>query len=109
MAIASWRITLSDSFHHPTVKDKVHAFVQGIFLSICIISMRINFSVPFRAENRSVCFGSLEPRRRGYPLWVTSPRPMRISPMWSSRVGCSPCSLLARARAGCSRCSRGEG
>jgi hypothetical protein len=74
MAIASWRITLSDSFHHPTVKDKVHALVQGIFLSICIISMRINFSVPFRAENDLFVSGHWNRAAglAGCPPWVAS-------------------------------------
>jgi hypothetical protein len=36
-------ITATDSIHHPTVKDKALALVQGIFLLVCIISMRMIF------------------------------------------------------------------
>lgn len=40
MSIPTCPITTTHSFHHPTVKDKAHARVQGIFLRICIIMMR---------------------------------------------------------------------
>lgn len=39
MAQLPCSITANDSFHHPTVKDKARALVQGIFPSTCIISM----------------------------------------------------------------------
>jgi hypothetical protein len=38
----------TDSFHHPTVKDKAHAVVQDFFLLIRIISLRL-YSGVFRS------------------------------------------------------------